>query len=90
MALRGARIHVSWQAVVAFVVVLLFAAVVFAVRVVRAEQTSTSRPVGAATPAGVVGRSVPSAFATTGVTRPVILNRRAIAISNPSLPGQPA
>ena len=70
MALRGARIHVSWQAVVAFVVVLLFAAVVFAVRVVRAEQTSTSRPVGAATPAGVVGRSVPSAFATTGVTRP--------------------
>lgn len=70
MALRGARIHVSWQAVVAFVVVLLFAAVVFAVRVARAEQTSTSRPVGAATPAGVVGRSVPSAFATTGVTRP--------------------
>lgn len=70
MALRGARIHVSWQAVLAFVVVLLVAAVVFAVRVARAEQTSTSRPVGAATPAGVVGRSVPSAFATTGVTRP--------------------
>ena len=70
MALRGARIHVSWQAVVAFVVVLLVAAVVFAVRVARAEQTSTSRPVGAATPSGVVGRSVPSAFATTGVTRP--------------------
>ena len=70
MALRGARIHVSWQAVLAFVVVLLFAAVVFAVRVARAEQTSTSRPVGAATPAGVVGRSVPSAFATTNVTGP--------------------
>ena len=70
MALRGARIHVSWQAVVAFVVVLLFAAVVFAVRVARAEQTSTSRPVGSATPAGVVGRSLPSAFATTGGTGP--------------------
>ena len=70
MALRGARIHVSWQAVVAFVVVLLFAAVVFAVRVARAEQTSTSRPVTSATPAGVVGRNVPSAFATTGGTGP--------------------
>ena len=70
LALRGARIHVSWQAVVAFVVVLLFAAVVFAVRVARADQTSTSRPVGSAAPAGVVGRSLPSAFATTGGTGP--------------------
>jgi len=68
MSLRRARIHVSWQAVVAVILVLLVAALVFAIRVARAEQSSLPQPVTGPTPAGVVGRSVPSAFATRAAT----------------------
>lgn len=58
----------SWQAVVAVILVLLVAALVFAIRVARAEQSSLPQPVTGPTPAGVVGRSVPSAFATRAAT----------------------
>ncbi len=70
--LRGARLRVSWRAVVAFAVVLACAVAVFAVRVAWAEQSSTPQAVprsGAADATGVaVARSVPAAFAssTTG------------------------
>jgi len=66
MSLRRARVHVSWQAVVALVVVVLAAVLVFAVRVARAEQSSQPQPVSRSTPSGVVGRTVPPAFASTG------------------------
>lgn len=66
LSLRRARIHVSWQAVVALIVLAIIAALVFAVRVARAEQSAAPKPATGSTPAGVVGRTVPSAFATTG------------------------
>ena len=66
LSLRRARIHVSWQAVVALVVLAIIAALVFAVRVARAEQSAAPKPATGSTPGGVVGRTVPSAFATTG------------------------
>jgi len=66
LSLRRARIHVSWQAVVALVVLAIIAALVFAVRVARAEQSAAPKPATGSAPGGVVGRTVPSAFATTG------------------------
>ncbi|MDQ2781862.1 MAG: SLBB domain-containing protein, partial [Actinomycetota bacterium] len=68
--LRGARLRVSWRAVIAFTVVLVCAVAVFAVRVAWAEQSSTPQAVprsGAADATRASGaRSVPAAFATSG------------------------
>ena len=48
----------------ALAVVLIVALLVFTVRVARAEQTAAPSPVPGSTPAGLVGRSMPSAFAS--------------------------
>src|SRR6478735_2638844 len=69
VAFRGARVAVSVRAVVAFVLVLVVAAVFFAVRVARAQQAAA--PQSVPTGEGLVARgSVPAAFATgaTGAT----------------------
>jgi len=66
LSLRRARIHVSWQAVAALTVLAIIAALIFAIRVARAEQSAAPKPATGSTPAGVVGRTVPSAFATAG------------------------
>ena len=63
VAFRGARVAVSVRAVVAFVLVLVVAAVFFAVRVARAQQAAA--PQSVPTGEGLVAReSVPAAFAT--------------------------
>ena len=62
LALRGARVAVSVRAVVAFVVVLVVAVVFFAVRVARAQEAAVPQALPAGE--GVVGRAVPSAFAS--------------------------
>ena len=63
VAFRGARVAVSVRAVVAFVLVLVVAAVFFAVRVARAQQAAA--PQSVPTGEGLVERgSVPAAFAT--------------------------
>jgi competence protein ComEA len=53
---------------VGLIVVVLVAAIVFAVRVARAEQSALPQTVTGSTPAGVVGRTVPPAFATTAAS----------------------
>lgn len=60
-SLSGARVRVSWRAVVALSIVLVCAAVLFASRVAWAEQTSTPQSVPRS---GTAGRSVPAAFSS--------------------------
>ncbi len=64
LALRGARVHVSWLAVTGLGVVLLLAALVFAARVAQAERTSAPEALRATSTSPIQGRSVPSAFAS--------------------------
>ncbi|MEP6797644.1 MAG: helix-hairpin-helix domain-containing protein [Lapillicoccus sp.] len=66
MSLRGARVGVSWLAVGALVLLLVVAALLFAVRVARAESGSRPQPIVGSTPAGIVRSSVPAGFATAG------------------------
>ncbi|MDQ6714875.1 MAG: hypothetical protein M3Z83_02035, partial [Actinomycetota bacterium] len=60
----------SWRAALALAAVLLVAALVFTVRVARAEQTAAPSAVSGSTPAAVVSRQMPSAFATSTSTPP--------------------
>jgi competence protein ComEA len=62
LALRGARVAVSVRAVIAFVVVLVVAVLFFSVRVARAQEAAVPQALPAGE--GVVGRAVPSAFAS--------------------------
>ena len=62
LALRGARVAVSVRAVISFVVLLVVAVIFFAVRVAQAQEAAVPQALPAGE--GVVGRAVPSAFAS--------------------------
>ncbi|WP_295698282.1 ComEA family DNA-binding protein [Lapillicoccus sp.] len=66
VSLRGARVGVSWVGIVALVLVLGVAALVFAVRVARAESGVVPEPVAGSTPLGVVRSTTPEAFVISG------------------------
>src|SRR6478609_2057483 len=93
LALRGARVAVSVRAVVAFVVVLVVAVVFFAVRVARAQEAAVPQALPAGE--GVVGRAVPSAFASgsaaggTGSSSPRALTNDPAATSGATARGSP-
>ena len=60
---RGARVTVSWRAVLAFAVVVLVAGAVFAVRVARAQDAAVPQVVVGG---GLVGRTAPATAFTSG------------------------
>src|SRR6476660_8764963 len=62
--LRGAVARPRRLAVLGLLVTLVGATVLFGVRVAWARQAAAPHPVAAAGPSGLVGRSVPSAFAS--------------------------
>ncbi len=66
VSLRGARVGVSWVGTVALVLVLGVAALVFAVRVARAESGVVPEPVAGSSPLGVVRSTTPAAFVISG------------------------
>ena len=69
VALRGVRARPRRLAVLGVLVVLLAAAAVFGVRVTWARSSAQPQPVAAAAhgpPGGLVARTVPAAFASTG------------------------
>src|SRR6478735_7839169 len=93
LALRGARVAVSVRAVIAFVVVLVVAVVFFAVRVARAQEAAVPQALPAGE--GVVGRAVPSAFASgsaaggTGSSSPAAVTNDPSATSGATARGSP-
>jgi competence protein ComEA len=70
MALRGVRARPRRLAVLGFLVLLVAAAVVLGIRVAWARASAQPRPVAASAhgpPGGLMARTVPAAFAPTGV-----------------------
>lgn len=63
--LTGARVSVSWRAVVAFAVVVLVAGAVFAVRVARAQDAAAPQAIVGG---GLVGRTAPATAVASGAS----------------------
>lgn len=89
VSLRGARLDVSWLGIVALVIVLALAALVFAVRVARAEGGVEPQPVAGSTPLGLVRSATPSGFGSSPATGGAT-GAAAVGVAGPGGPGKGA